>query len=62
MASDIPLDKCPDVRPIGVGEVPMTTITKAILIIISGDVEEAVGTLQLCAGQDGGCEATVHTM
>lgn len=54
----IPLDKCPGVRPIG----PKDNDTKAILRIISGDVEEAAGTLQLCAGQDGGCEATVHIM
>ena len=26
------------------------------------DVEEATGPLQVCAGQDGGCEAAVHAM
>ena len=58
----IPLDKCPGVRPIGVGEVPRRIIAKAILQIIGGDVEETAGALQLCAGQDGGCEAAVHAM
>ena len=58
----IPLDKCPGVRPIGVGEVPRRIIAKAILKIIGSDVEEAAGPLQLCAGQDGGCEAAVHAM
>ena len=58
----IPLDKCPGVRPIGVGEVPRRIIAKAILKIIGNDVEEAAGPLQLCAGQDGGCEAAVHAM
>ena len=56
----IPLDKCPGVRPIGVGEVPRRIIAKAILRIVGSDVEEAAGSLQLCAGQDGGCEAAVH--
>ena len=49
-------------RPIGVSEVPRRIIAKAILKIIGSDVEEAAGPLQLCAGQDGGCEAAVHAM
>ena len=58
----IPLDKCPGVRPIGIGEVPRRIIAKAILRIDGSDVEEAAGSLQLCAGQDRGCEAAVHAM
>ena len=58
----IPLNKCPGVRPIGVGEVPRRIIAKAILRTIGKDVEEAAGPLQVCAGQDGGCEAAVHAM
>ena len=58
----IPLNKCPGVRPIGVGEVPRRIIAKAVLRIVSKDVEAAAGPLQLCAGQDGGCEAAVHAM
>ena len=30
--------------------------------IVGRDVEEAAGPLQVCAGQDGGCEAAVHAM
>ena len=56
----VPLDKCPGVRPIGIGEVPR--IAKVILKVVGGDVEDAAGPLQLCAGQDGGCEAAVHAM
>ena len=52
----IPLDKCPGVRLTGVGEVPRSIIAKAILKIIGSHVEKAAGPLQLCAGQDGGCE------
>jgi hypothetical protein len=50
------------VRPIGVGEVPRRIIAKAILRTIGKDIEEAAGPLQVCAGQDGGCEAAVHAM
>ena len=56
------LDKCPGVRPIGIGEVPRRITAKAILKIIGSDVVEAAGPLQLCAGQDGGCEAAVHAI
>lgn len=49
-------------RPIGIGEVPRRIIGKAILKIIGSDVEEVAGPLQLCAGQDGGCEAAVHAV
>ena len=58
----IPLNKCPGVRPVGVGEVPRCIIVKAILRTIGKDVEEAAGPLQVCAGQDGACEAAVHAM
>ena len=58
----IPLNKFPGVRPIGVGEVPRRIIAKVVLGIISHDIENAAGSLQVCAGQAGGCEAAVHAM
>ena len=58
----IPLDKCPGVRPIGIGEVPRRIIAKAVLHLFRLDIQEAAGPLQVCAGQDGGCEAAVHAM
>lgn len=58
----IPLDKSPGVRPIGIGEVPRRIISKAVLWILSTDIEDAAGPLQLCAGQVGGCEAAIHAM
>ena len=36
--------------------------SKAILSIIKPDILEAAGTLQLCAGQEAGCEAAVHAL
>ena len=58
----IPLDKCPGVRPIGVGEVVRRIIGKAVMKIVKYDLQDAVGTIQLCAGQDAGCEAAIHAM
>ena len=58
----IPLDKCPGVKPMRVGEVPRCIIAKTILHTIEKDIEEAAGPLRVCAGQDGGCEAAVHAM
>ena len=58
----IPLDKCPGVRPIGIGEVARRIIGKAVMKTTKQDLQRAVGSLQLCAGQDAGCEAAVHAM
>ena len=58
----IPLNKCPGVRPIGIGEVIRRIIGKAIMRSTKQDLQIAVGSLQLCAGQDAGCEAAVHAM
>ena len=33
---------------------------KAILMVIGNDIQEAAGTLQLCAGQPAGIEAAIH--
>ena len=56
------LDKCPGIRPIGVGETVRRIINKAISSVIKDDVQEVAGALQLCAGQESGCEATIHAM
>ena len=49
----IPLDKNPGLRPIGVGKV---------LRRIAGKVIVSVGSLQVRAGQDAGCESLIHAM
>ena len=46
----IPLDKDPGVRPIGIGEIHPQIIAKAISWILSTDIEDAAGPLQVCAG------------
>ena len=56
----IALDKNPGVHPIAIGEVCRRILGKAILRVIKTDIPEAAGCLQLCAGQDSGCEVAVH--
>ena len=58
----IPLNKKPDIRPIGVGEVIRRILGKVSLYIIGNDIQEAAGCLQLCAGQECGVEAAIHAM
>ena len=58
----IALNKNSGVRPIGICEVVRRIISKAILSITSGDIQDAAGSLQLCAGQISGMEAAVHAM
>ena len=47
----IVLDKCPGVRPIGIGDTARCIITKAVLVVARGEIQEAAGSVQLCAGQ-----------
>ena len=58
----VPLNKCPGVRPIGVGEVLRRIIGKAVMRIVQTDVATAASPLQVCAGLKGGYEAAVHAM
>ena len=58
----VPLDRNPGLRPIGVGEVLPTIAEKVVMCIVKDDVTKAVGNLQLCGGQDAGCEAAVHSV
>ena len=47
----IPLDKGGGkVRPIGIGEIPRRIIGKAIMAVLKGDVAQAAGATQVCAG------------
>ena len=58
----IALDKNPGVRPIGISEISRRINTKAVLQVVKQDVLDAVGCLQLCAGQRAGCEAAVQAI
>lgn len=58
----IPLDKCPGVRPIAVGEVHRRIIGKTIMDAIESDVRSVTAPLQLCVGIPFACETAVHAM
>jgi len=53
----IALKKNPGVRPIGIGDIARQIIAKAILTITRMDIQDAAGSLHLCAGQICGIEA-----
>ena len=42
------------VRPIGIGELPRRIIARAVLSVLRDDVQDAAGSVQLCAGQIAG--------
>ena len=56
----VALDKCPGVCPIGIGDTVRRIMAKAVLEITRVDIQDAAGSVQLCAGQISGCEAAVH--
>ena len=58
----IAIDKCPGLRPVGVGEIVRRIIGKAVMSVTGEKVQEAVGALQLCAGQPAGVESAIHVM
>ena len=58
----IALDKNPAVRPIGICETARRIISKAVLSVICDDIQQAAGSIQLCAGQIAGTEAAVHAL
>ena len=58
----IPLNKNPGLRPIGVGEVLRRIIGKAVVTLLKNDITKSVGSLQVCAGHEGGCESAIHAM
>jgi hypothetical protein len=58
----IAIDKCPGLRPVGVGEIARRIIGKSVMTVTGEKVQEAVGALQLCAGQAVGVESAIHAM
>ena len=62
MQALIPLDKNPGLRPIGVGEILRRIAGKVVMYITKRDVMASTGSLQVCAGHEGGAEAAIHAM
>ena len=46
----VALDKCPGVRPIGIGEMLYRAIATLIMRAVGDQAKRAYGSLQLCAG------------
>ena len=58
----IAMDKCPGVRPIGIGEVVRHILSKAILSVDHPLSKRLLDPHQLCAWQKSGCEAAIHVL
>ena len=58
----IGLDKCPRVRPVGVGETWYHILVKCVLVVIGAEAKEACGTEQLCGGLEAGIEGGKHAV
>ena len=58
----LPFDKCPGLRPIGIGEVLRRIIGKTILKVCRSEITRAAGSIQLCAGQSAGVEAAIYAL
>lgn len=58
----IALDKCPGVRPIGIGETWRRLCAKALLPVAGPEAKQPSGVDQLCAGLEARIEGAIHHM
>jgi Reverse transcriptase (RNA-dependent DNA polymerase) len=56
----VAIDKCPGVRPIGIGELWRRLFAKTVLSVCGKEAKNACGTDQLCAGLESGIEGGLH--
>uniref|UniRef100_A0A0G4I3E4 Reverse transcriptase domain-containing protein n=1 Tax=Chromera velia CCMP2878 TaxID=1169474 RepID=A0A0G4I3E4_9ALVE len=58
----VALDKCPGVRPVGMGEAIRRFLGKAVMKETREELQEACGADQLCSGLTGGLEGGIHAV
>ena len=58
----VALDKCPGVRPIGVGKTLRRIAGKTVCMLTRCDLEDIGGTSQLCGGVHSSIEGAIHTV
>ena len=58
----VALDKCPGVRPVGIGEVWRRLMAKCVLSVAGHEAKTVCGSQQLCCGLEAGIEGAVHTL
>lgn len=56
----IPINKCPGVRPIGIGETFRRIVGKSLSWVMKNDIQQAGGPLQVSTGLKSGAEAAIH--
>ena len=56
------MDKNPGLRPISIGEILRRIACKVIVSHIRKDLISSLGSLQVCAGHEAGCESIIHAM
>jgi len=54
------LDKCPGIRPIGIGDVADRLCAKVMIDITDDDVQAECLVDQLCSGIKAGIEVAIH--
>jgi hypothetical protein len=58
----IALDKCPGVRPVGIGETLRRIIGKTVCALTRYDLDDVCGISQLCGGVRAGIEGAIHAI